>query len=60
MNPMRKTEGRNRIHFEVCVNVKRRPYIWTVYLGVVPLLNLNVEIMLNSCYCFTEFLVFAA
>lgn len=60
MNPMRKAECRNLIHFEVCVNVKQRPYICTVYSDVVPLLNLNVEIMLNSCYCFREFLVLAA
>jgi len=60
MNPMRKAEGRNHIRFDVCANVIRRPYICAVYLGVVPLLNLNVEIMLNSCYSCREFLVLAA
>ena len=54
MNAMRKAECRNLILFEVCVNVKKRQCVYTVYLVVVPLLHLNVEIILNSCYCFRE------
>jgi hypothetical protein len=57
---MQKAESRNHIHVEVRVNATKHPFIGTMYLRVVLMLNLNVELMLNSCYCIREFLVFPA